>query len=306
MQLEIQYPEIQYPEADSEKVRGAEREVAVPSYEAAAYLDGRQSIDAIIQRYRPMPIGEEYRLIERAQRGCVRSRNRLLNQNMGFIVQTISKTYPNIDRREMLGMLGTATIGFNIAIQRFDAGRGLRLISYAVWWVKAYLRREAAVDAVVRPPTHYAHLRGKLAERMAQTGESAVEAGKAIGLSERVIGQLGQRHISLDWKPDGDEGARSYSEVLADHSHADPDEAVVRESVAEKVRACVDTLEGIELDVIRRRFGFGGERETLERIGKDYSLSRERIRQIETRGKRKLFHRLQQRGVNPDALTAFR
>ena len=260
-------------------------------------LDRFRGIDALVGRYRKMSREYENSLVERAQNGCLRARDRLICQNLGFIISTLNKTFPSMDYRELLG---GACLGMDEAIKKFDVSRGLRLISYAVHWVKQRGYKQMSELKVIRDPQHYWLYKEQIKKRMVEKGETWDEAGEAIGISPRVLRSLKQSHLSLD-KEIGEEGeGRTLADVLSDPAAELPDYEVERMELQERVREVVNTLTGRELDVIRKRFGMYGQHPwTLEQLGNHYDLTRERIRQIERKALLTLTKRFAQRGIEP-------
>ena len=154
--------------------------------------------------------------------------------------------------------------------------------------------------SVIRDPQHYWLYKEQIKKRMVEKGETWDEAGEAIGISKRIRRDLKQSHLSLD-KEIGEEGeGRTLADVLSDPDEELPDHVVERREMIERVREVVNTLTGRELDVIRKRFGLYGQKNwTLEQLGEQYNLTRERIRQIERDAMLRLTKRFAQRGIEP-------
>ena len=186
------------------------------------------------------------------------------------------------------------------AIKKFDVSKGLRLISYAVHWVKQRGYQQVHELSVVREPQHYWLYREKIRKRMEEKGETWEEAAAAEGINPRVAQQARRAFYSMD-KEIGEEGeGRTLADVLSDPDEELPDYAVERMEMIERVREVVNTLTGRELDVIRKRFGMYDQKNwTLEQLGERYNCTRERIRQIERDAMMRLTKRFVQRGISP-------
>ena len=196
-------------------------------------------------------------LVEKAQGGCLRSRDRLIVHNLGFIIQTLSKQYKGVDFHELLsaGCLGMAT-----AIDKFDTGRGLRLISYAVHWIRQASYMQMRDDRTVRLPDNVVNLQRQIHRRMGDTGESFEEAMSALDLTDQQRSRLTlylKHGASLD-KPMGDgeeRDAKTLHDLLADEDQELQDWEMERNEVKEDVLAVVSSLDRQERDLIRKYYG---------------------------------------------------
>lgn len=263
-----------------------------------------RSLDEMVQAYKPMAQDVETRLVRAAQAGDVRARDRLLANNMGFIITTIMGfCREGQDWRELVGV---GVEGFCEAIKRFDADRGVRLISYAVWWVKNSLRRALAEGWLVKQPANWVDVRRDIWARATSTGETFAQAGAALGVSKRIMANLNQSVEGLDAPIAGDDD-RTRADVRPDDRVVGMDDLHEQAQTGAVVREVLETLDDRERDIIARRYGFdGGEGEvTMQMVGDEWGLSRERVRQIEGAALESLKKRLRHRGVGHAHLAVF-
>jgi RNA polymerase primary sigma factor len=241
-------------------------------------------------------------VIARARRAVVRARADLVQANLRLAV-SIARQLQRFDV-PLLDLVQEGNLGLMRAAERFDYRRGHRFSTYAAWWIKQAVRRALLGQGKgLRMPAHLAEIRSQvlrarrelLQERGREPSPEEIAERSGLTLEKvRVIGELALDPLSLD-APVGEEGDTRFGDLLAGEEPTADDELARRRLVAH-TRELLEGLTPREREVLQRRYGLDGdEDETLEEIGRSFSLTRERIRQIEARALEKLLPRSRQR-----------
>jgi RNA polymerase primary sigma factor len=240
---------------------------------------------------------EEVKLARRVRRGDKVALEHLVAANLRFVV-SVAKKYVGIGL-SLEDLVSEGNLGIMRAANRFDERRGVRFLSYAVWWIKqAILQALAEQIPLVRIPLNRAgllHRMQKAADELRKALErepTYAEIAKAMSLSEEEVAdtlELSRTYLSLEGGSDNDDDSVGLQEFLEDSSVAPPDERATRMSLRSDLATAIGELPEREAEVIRSYYGLvSGEGQTLEEIGDRFHLSRERIRQIKESAIRKM------------------
>ena len=241
---------------------------------------------------------EEIKLANRIAEGDQSAKNELVEANLRLVV-SLARHYQGCGLSYQ-DLIQEGNIGLIKAAEKFDVSKGFRFSTYASWWIKQALSRAIADQSrTIRIPVHMTENINKFKkterELLSQLNREPKikEIADAMGISEKQAKEI-QSYIveptSLDIQV-GDDDYTTIGSFIEDTHFVNPESAYIKESNGDIVNAVLDTLSDREANILRLRFGIGGKKAmTLEEVGKEYGLTRERIRQIEAKALRKLRH----------------
>jgi len=247
---------------------------------------------------------EEITLARRIRRGDKQAREHMIKANLRLVVK-IARDYDGLGL-PLLDLINEGNIGLMKGVERFDPRKGAKLSTYASCTIRQSIKRALANQSkTIRLPVHVvdkmAHMR-KAEVRLRATLDrdpTDEELAVELGMTPRRVGQYRQASkapVSLDAAIGNDDDSNRVADIVADPNAAAPFEHVLQETDHELVREAMTTLSTREVAILSRRFGLeDGNQETLEEIGVRFSLTRERIRQIQEEALKKLRARMEQR-----------
>lgn len=232
---------------------------------------------------------EEVELAERIKNGDKEARTHMIKANLRLVVK-IAQDYSGYGL-PLSDLISEGNIGLMKAVERFDPNKGGKLSTYGSWWIKQSIKRALANQSkTIRLPVHMVdkiarmrRISGMLAESLGREPTDE-ELGEELGLPRRKLAMLkraSQRPTSLD-EPFGDEERGSYSEVIGDERAVNPFDALVDKNMHGHLDELLDVLDERESAIIDARFGLNGATPmTLEEVGREFGVTRERIRQLQ-------------------------
>lgn len=243
---------------------------------------------------------EEVELAKRIRNGDRRALERLTKANLRFVV-SVSKQYQN-QGLTLPDLINEGNLGLIKAAERFDETRGFKFISYAVWWIRQSILQALAEQArIVRLPLNKIGTINKISKAYSELEQkferppSAEELGEFLDVSADEVRQSlsnSGRHISMDAPlSENDESSSSMYDVLPNTYMNSPEKELVTDSLRKDIERSLSTLTSREGEVVRLYYGLNGRYPlTLEEIGEQFDLTRERVRQIKEKAIRRLKH----------------
>ena len=281
--LEVRQPAAVEKEAEKEKAaEPAETHVLSGS------ADSLQLFLADVGRHKLLTAAEEVTLAKAIERGDPVAKRRMIESNLRLVV-SIAKGYRGLGV-PFLDLIQEGTLGLNRAVEKFDWRRGYKFSTYATWWIRQSVQRAVANHArTIRVPVHVVERQQKLSRaarrlevelgREATKDELAEATGLPIQHVDEALGAA-QASVSLNQTVGADDEGE-LGDLFADREAADPYDEAEESLRRQGVRRALDALPERERRILELRFGFEGEPWSLEAIGHELDLTRERVRQLE-------------------------
>ncbi len=240
-------------------------------------------------------VDEEVELAGRIRNGDRAALEKLTKANLRFVV-SVAKQYQN-QGLSLPDLINEGNLGLIKAAEKFDETRGFKFISYAVWWIRqSILQALAEQSRIVRLPLNQVGSMNKInkaLQRFEQEHErrpSAEELAEVLDIPIEKIAEtlkMSGRHISVD-APFVEGEDNSLIDVMVNEDSPNADRGLITESLRTEIARALSTLTPREADILRKFFGIGVPEKTLEEIGEELNLTRERVRQIKEKSIEKL------------------
>jgi RNA polymerase primary sigma factor len=286
-------------ELDAREVEVVTHEHLDQAHVAPASTDSLTLFMNAAGRYELLTAADEVALAKRIERGDAAAKELMINSNLRLVV-SIAKRYQGRDL-PLGDLIQEGVIGLNRAVEKFDWRRGFKFSTYATWWIRQACQRAIANQSTtIRVPVHVNERRLKLSraatQLQAKLGRDATreELAEAAGLSLQHVDEAldaADAPVSLNASV-GSDGDVELGDLFSDPTAADPAEDAAESLKRQTVQKALARLPERQRRIVELRYGFAGETTSLEAIGKELGITRERVRQLERDALDRLEHEL--------------
>jgi len=289
-------------ELPEEKITVHDLKKALKDEDEAFAYEMNDAVQNYLREIGKVPLltpAQERELAKRVMEGDKEAKKQLIQSNLRLVV-AIAKKYINRSRNlTLLDLIQEGNIGLARAVEKFDYRKGFKFSTYAVWWIKQAISRALADQTrVIRIPVHmietlskYSQVRRRLSQEFGREPlpeEIASEMGIDVDKVHHLI-KIAQDTISLETPIGDSDGESLLGEFISDEKTLSPSQAATQELIREQLKEILVDLSEREQKILSMRFGLkDGVNHTLEEVGKEFNVTRERIRQIEAKALEKL------------------
>lgn len=296
--------------AESTEQEDAEEESIFAKEPALKNLDATQLYLNEIGISPLLSAEEEVYFSRKALKGCEASRKRMIESNLRLVVK-IARRYNNRGLA-LLDLIEEGNLGLIRAVEKFDPERGFRFSTYATWWIRQTIERAIMNQTrTIRLPIHvvkelniYLRTARELTQKLdhePSAEEIAASLDKPVEEVAKML-RLNEKIASVD-TPIGGENDKVLLDVIADEKHTGPEGEIQKKDINDNIVHWLEELNSKQREVLARRFGLlGYEPTTLEEVGREIGLTRERVRQIQVEALRRLKEMLRKEGLSTEDL----
>jgi len=271
----------------------------ISSFEPIPEIDSVQKYLREISRYPLLTLKEEKELAQRVEKGDKAAQRKLIQSNLRLVVSIAKKYMGRTPHLTLLDLIQEGNIGLFKAVEKYDWRKGFRFSTYATWWIRQAITRAIADQArTVRLPVHIVERLSKYNQAkkrlLQELGREPLPEEIAAEMNEDIekvknLEKVSMGTVSLEQPVGDEEGESTLEQFIEDKKTTSPTEATSISILKDQIKEIMEDLTPRERQILKMRFGIDGEvPHTLEEVGKEFNVTRERVRQIQQRAIEKI------------------